>query len=235
MQLKRTLVSVFGVLTLSALNGCSEVNVLKDVDQSADEVSINGYGGLKFGDDFKDIVGRYGFNNFNPVSVTRCSRELPIKGCYLVPNREKIFEFVEGIPLSLGAKFNVRGKLTDIGLEYEVRDQATSEQCLEVYMRALDWVIDNHGIMVQRPPSDSENPADFQSKTTPAGNSFQIFSKDGDFIVLPGRTLNGNVRLENLPTDMNEWPNEEHVSVDSFFVAQHCSVSITYSDSALEG
>jgi hypothetical protein len=197
--------------------------------------AITGYGPLTFGASFKDVITTLDSDLFNPVSVSECFKDLPLKGCYLSRNSEDIpFEMKEGVPYTLSLSFNKWDKLTDIGLGYDREEDISRADCMQIHERTLDWVSAAYGPMrVSAGGSEGENR--YVRGKTRRGNLYEVSSLDGGFFVTsPMRTVSPNSSKAAETRPIPEWDQDRYVSILSTFIVVDgkpiCNVDVKFSE-----
>ncbi|WP_370171842.1 hypothetical protein [Sphingobium abikonense] len=122
-------------------------------DSQAIDKPIDGYGGLKLGANFEDVIASVDTSDFYSGSVGDCIRDLAVQGCQLFSTHESVYAIKEGIPYSLDLEFNRFGKLVQIGLGYERRGDIDAAACREIFGRTADWVAADFGHLNYRESS----------------------------------------------------------------------------------
>lgn len=180
--------------------------------------AIDGYGDIKFGSSFVSAIGLLGHEPFNPVAVSECFKDLPIKGCHLTRNAEHIFEMRAGIPYSLTLMFNKLDKLTDIGLDYSREGDVKRADCLSLHERTLDWLVADYGQL--RTPVSSKEEGPIEGRRTSQGNTYQLGApgENGGFVTLPMRTVSTPTRAAVETKPIPEWNDQRYVSLLSVFI-----------------
>jgi hypothetical protein len=196
--------------------------------------SITGYGSLEFGSSFKNVISDLGGDLFNPVGVSECFKDLPLKGCRLSRNMENTpFEMKGGIPYTLSLAFNKWDKLTDVGLNYDREGDISRADWLQIHERTLDWVSGEYGSIrfsAAAPEADSQH----ARRKTARGNLYEVSSRDNQFFVTtPMRTISSALPTVAEKRPITQWNQERYVSILSTFIVVDskpiCSVNVDFS------
>lgn len=132
---------------------------------------------------------------FDSYSVAECSRELPLKGCFLSPDEDsEPYVVKDGIPYHLQAIFNKKDQLTSVKLVYQVEGDVSSEECQDIGLRSLDWLGKEFGPMVgDRAKAQKEN---LRTIKSPGGNELHATKADsGGWLGESIATFPGDRRL----------------------------------------
>lgn len=189
---------------------------------------IDGYGELKLGSSFEDVLGVVGGDQFNPYSLKDCFDNLAIRGCFLTQTTEaKIFEFRDGVPYKLQALISPGNKVADLSLVYDREADISSAECARVIGITIDWVEADYGPLRRFLKVDGKEVSRF---TTPRGAEF-IFKKpaaDGSFMLTHLNTQEPERREKKI-----NWP-VRNISLFSFFFRINgkpsCHVSVQFSE-----
>jgi hypothetical protein len=108
---------------------------------------IQGYRDIRFGDTFREVLGKTPTGIFEPVSVKDCLENLPLRGCALGGDRDGYREFtvVDGIPYRLSVVFNRHDAATDISLTYKKEGDVSQAECIDIHIRTLNWLLKEYG------------------------------------------------------------------------------------------
>lgn len=206
-----------------------------NVSTRAEVSAIEGYRELRLGMPFEEAISAAGPNALGAYSISECTREMPIRGCVVHPDRDAgaVYEVRDGIPYHLDLAFNRLGRLTDIGLEYRRQGDVTAEQCLDIHARTLDWLVERYGAI--RSSSGGEG-GEFveKTRTSPAGNGFRYGQRStSEFITHPARTVSGIAAVRE-DTAITRWDSQRYASVLSSFLIlvgrPECQVSVKFSE-----
>jgi hypothetical protein len=160
---------------------------------------LTGYGRVRFGMSFNEVLADIGGDPFNPSSIVSCARDMPLRGCFLAPNRESAAPFAmrDGIPYMLDVSFNRLDHLTDIGLSYERESGITEDECLQLSGRTLDWLTRDYGAF--QPQGHGRDEGRVRQVRTPAGNTLPVLSTPNQgFIITMIADLHGGRRVDLL-------------------------------------
>ena len=180
---------------------------------------VEGYGELKFGMSFDEVISVTGLKLYNPVSLQNCLRDRSIRGCLLIPRNNLItYQTVEGISYGLGLAFNKFDRLTDIELNFIRRtiddpsQRISIEDCLSIYQRTADWIVKEYG------PFDlpsSENQKISSNEITAAGTKYSIYRSS---------------KTTFLANNYKNFSNRRKLSVFSFAQPDSCEVSVKWEE-----
>jgi hypothetical protein len=177
---------------------------------------ITGYGNLKLGASFEDVLASGGVSRFDDQSVSECTTDLPTKGCLLFGG-DGLQDMHEGVPYRMELSFNRLGVLTDIGLGYSPPGAISSAECQSIHERMLDWAARAFGGFGYEPQRSSEE----RVRKTAGGVTYDLSKNGQNFIatLLPPNDLIGARR---------------HLSSMSHFLViageGNCSVGVTLSE-----
>lgn len=146
-------------------------------------------------------------------------------------SEEAIFEVIEGIPFHLSAWFNRFDKLTDIDLVYVGPDGISTDECMSIFERSVDWVSNNYGPMYGRPMNPKDDPSKFVTRTTPSGLEYELWLDGDSAAPLLMRTAPTDFPLESRSLNINEWNDDQFVYVAAVKVTDMCEVNIKFNDS----
>jgi len=183
-------------------------------------VTIEGYGGFRFGMSLTDALALTRADLFNPAGLSDCFADMPTEGCFLPPSEDtSLFEMKAGIPYSLTLQFSKFDRLTDIQLGYHREGEIDRAQCLEIYERTIDWLAAEYG-----PIKDSQRLEgdQFENHVTPGGIPHRIGVTEDRFFV-------GNVE-RSFAGDRKLWPFATYIEVDG---KPYCRVDANFSDEHL--
>lgn len=129
------------------LAGCDQAVIPTDLAPK-----FEGYGGLKLGMSYSEATAITGTSIFNPVSVQKCERDLPIRGCLLNPISNLVnFISRDGIGYGIQLAFNKYDRLTDIDFHFErstMEDEGqriSLKDCEAISIRTIDWLTAEFG------------------------------------------------------------------------------------------
>ena len=223
---------ILGAALLTACNSAPAANNKLAQTNQTKGGSIEGYGGVKFGSSFMDAIGTLGGEMFNPVAVSECFQDLPLKGCYLSSNTDgALFEVRDGVPYKLTLSFNRYDKLTDIGLSYSREGDISKADCLSIHERTLDWLAREYGQL--RFPEETKPSTELRK--TAGGIVYQVWQDEkGSLISSPMRTVTSPVRTGVEEEPIPNWNNDRYVSLLSHFIIVNgtpmCEVGVDFKE-----
>lgn len=151
---------------------------------------LKGYADLNFGASFEEALAVAGASAFNAYGISKCSEEIPIRGCLLTGEESSTFRRIDGIPYRLQLAFNKFGTLTDISLEFVRRStdnedndrvpaSITADECRDIIERTIDWVSRDFSKIQVR---DGDGSTESKILTTAAGNKYRNSGSANSFL-----------------------------------------------------
>ncbi|MGE3745166.1 MAG: hypothetical protein AB7G25_05540 [Sphingomonadaceae bacterium] len=203
-----------------------------DMAEAARLQAIDGYGGIKLGSTFNEVLAITGSSLFNRVGLGDCVNDLPLKGCILTENMQNTpFDIKDGIPYTLVLDFNKRDQLTDISLHYDRAGGITAEQCMEIHERTLDWLTPIYGRLHIGP---SNNKSDVETRRTAKGNVYRVGKSAGFLITTAMRTARAPIPANAGEMPISKWNGERYLWLGSRFIVLSgqpmCSVRAQFSE-----
>lgn len=152
---------------------------------------LKGYADLNFGASFEEALAVAGSSAFNAYGISKCSEEIPIRGCLLTGDESSVFRRIDGIPYRLQLAFNKFGTLTDISLEFVRRStynedndripaSITAGECRDIIERTVDWVSRDFSKIQVR---DGDGSTESKILSTAAGNKYRHSGSANSFLV----------------------------------------------------
>lgn len=188
----------------------------------ANKKPVDGFEDVKLGQTFNETMVGHG-EEFTPLSVQSCQRNLPITGCLLSTRDDGApFRMIGGIPYRLLIDLNPLDKVTDVTLKYS-RDgkMITGDDCRAILERTLDWVIKDYGSVYDMYGNDAR----------------QVASKlkvENEGWALIGRTFDGVPSGGVLKRAPAKWDDRRHVSIFATFIIvsgeANCEVAVGFEE-----
>ncbi|WP_143736996.1 hypothetical protein [Erythrobacter tepidarius] len=160
-------------LALAALlmSGCGRSGAS---DQPAD---IDGFGPLRFGMSFEEVLAAAAIGTFNPASITDCADTLVLRGCLLTQRTGPQFDVIhESIPYKFAAEIGRDNKLYSITLWFDPEARLSREECVRMLEATVDWSWPGEA----QTNTKLKLSDDYEWRTSPKGVRFPM-SREGDF------------------------------------------------------
>lgn len=159
------------VLAALLMPGCS--GGVKS-DQAAE---IEGFGPLRFGMSFEEVLTAAPIGTFNPAAIADCADTMALRGCLLTQRTGQQFDVIHAsIPYKFAAKIGRDNKLYDITLWFEPEAKLSREECVRMLEATVDWSWPGE----VRTTTKLKLSDDYKWHTSPKGVRFPI-SQKGDF------------------------------------------------------
>lgn len=143
-------------------------------DQPTD---INGFGPLRFGMSFEEVLAAAAIGTFNPAAIADCADTLVLRGCLLTQRTGPQFDVIHAsMPYKFAAEIGRDNKLYGITLWFDPETRLSREECVRMLEATVDWLW----------PAEAQThtklklSGDYEWRTSPKGVRFPM-SREGDF------------------------------------------------------
>lgn len=138
---------------------------------------VEGFGSIRFGMSFEEVLTARMFGTFNPAALVDCPDRLALRGCLLTQRTGPEFDLIqESIPYKLAAKIGRDNKLYEITLWYEPEAKLSRAECIGMIEKTVAWSW----------PGDAQTTTklklsdDYEWRSSPEGVRYPV-SRQGDF------------------------------------------------------
>jgi hypothetical protein len=164
---KRSLIALAALLTPSCGGSAAS-------DQPTD---IDGFGPLRFGMSFEEVLAAAAIGTFNPAAITDCADTLVLRGCLLTQRTGPQFDVIhESIPYKFAAEIGRDNKLYAITLWFDPEARLSREECVRMLEATVDWSWPGEA----QTNTKLKLSGDYEWRTSPKGVRFPM-SRQGDF------------------------------------------------------
>jgi hypothetical protein len=143
-------------------------------DQPSD---IEGFGPLRFGMSFEEVLTAAPIGAFNPAAIADCADTLALRGCLLTQRTGPQFDIIHAsVPYRFAAEIGRDNKLYDITLWFEPEAKLSREECVRMLEATVEWSWPGEA----RTTTKLKLSDDYEWRTSPNGVRFPM-SRQGDF------------------------------------------------------